>query len=65
LSFFRKYAPPKKDEVSIKKAIDAACLGGLLELVVRGLFATGFEVCPVNYGSCAVIYVVLVIAVVL
>jgi hypothetical protein len=34
LCFFRNYAPPKKDEVTIKKAIDAACLGALLKLAV-------------------------------
>jgi hypothetical protein len=39
LCFFRKYAPPKKDEATIKKAIDAARLGAPLKQADRGLFA--------------------------
>jgi hypothetical protein len=32
LCFFRKYAPPKKDEETIKKAIDAVCLCELVKV---------------------------------
>jgi len=65
LCFFRKYAPPKKDEATIKKAIDAASLGEPLKLADRGLFAPGFEVCFVNDGSSAIVHGDLIIAVIL